>query len=56
MLGTVTEVSAKFFGTVVVSTTDWADGVNMYRQTCNVTYVFFIAGPVQCSTEIIPPL
>jgi len=56
MLGSITEASAKFFGTVVTSTSDWADGTNMYRETCTVSYVFWIAGSETCTTQIIQPM
>lgn len=52
-VGVITSASAKFWGTEVISTTDWADGICAYRETCTVHYIFWIAGEEKCTTETI---
>jgi hypothetical protein len=50
----VAEANAKpMFGTVTVSTEDWADGTCAYRQTCTVTYTFWIQTSSGCTTATI---
>lgn len=53
-LAIATTVSAKFWGWETVGTpTDWSDGKCMYRETCRVHYIFWIAGEVKCETVTI---
>jgi len=52
-VGTISKVSAKFWGWKVTATTDWADGICAYRETCKIHYIFWIAGEEQCVTSTI---
>jgi len=50
----VTEANAvPMFGTVTVSTRDWADGTCEYRETCTATYTFWIQTSSGCTTATI---
>lgn len=50
-IGVISNANAKFWGTKILSTTDWADGECTYRETCTVHYIFWIAGEEKCNTE-----
>lgn len=50
-IGAFSSANAKFWGTEIRSTTDWADGQCTYRETCTVHYIFWIAGEEKCTTE-----
>lgn len=52
-VGIVPKASAKFWGWTTTGTTDWADGVCAYRETCRVHYIFWIAGEEECTTTVI---
>jgi hypothetical protein len=49
-------VEAKMFGTTVLSTTDWADGVTAWRTTCTQTQIFWIVVSTDCTTVAIVSL
>ena len=49
--GIICNAYAKFWGWQTTGTTDWADGICTYRQTCQVHYIFWIRGAEQCDTE-----
>jgi hypothetical protein len=52
-VGTISTACAKFWGWQTTSTTDWADGICAYRETCQIHYVFWIAGEETCTTTTI---